>query len=77
MTSHIIAIYIILSLNPWSNCYNPAHKPIVLHKIRVHANVDGNEQTNTLIKQRCKLDHRFATTPYEHALPTPYHLYIN
>ena len=50
---------------------------IVPHKIRVHANVDGNEQTNAVIKQRCKLDHRFATTLYEHALPTPYHLQIN
>jgi hypothetical protein len=33
MTSHIIAIYINLSLNPWSNCYNPAHKLLYFTKL--------------------------------------------
>ena len=45
-----------------------------LHKVKSHANINGNEQTNTLAKLGCKLNHRDAAMPHEHAHLTPYYL---
>ena len=28
-----------------------------LHKVRAHANIDGNEQADKLAKQGCEFDH--------------------
>ena len=45
-----------------------------LHKVKAHANVNGNVQANTLTKIGCELDHRDAAMRHEHAHPTPYYL---
>ena len=57
------------SLNPWSQCHNPAHKS-------PHANINGNEQVDKLAKLGCELDHRDPAMPHEHAHPTSYYLQI-
>jgi ribonuclease HI len=44
-----------------------------LHKVKAHANMNGNEQANTLAKIGCELDHK-DVMPHEHAHPTPYYL---
>ena len=46
-----------------------------LHKVQAHANINGNEQGDTLAKLRCELDHRDAAMPHEHARYTPYYLH--
>ena len=45
-----------------------------LHKVKARANINGNEQVDTLAKLGCGLDHRDAAMPHEHAHPTPYYL---
>ena len=45
-----------------------------LHKIKAHTNIRKNDQADALAKRGRELDHIDATTPYEHAHPTPYHL---
>ena len=44
-----------------------------IHKIKTHANINGNEQANALAKRGRVLDHKDAATPYKHAHPTPYY----
>ena len=44
-----------------------------LHKIKAHANINGNEHAYTLAKRGRKLDDGDVATPYEHAHPTPYY----
>jgi hypothetical protein len=44
-----------------------------LHKVRAHTNIKGIEE-DTLAKWGCKLDHKNAEAPPEHAYPTPYYL---
>ena len=45
-----------------------------VHKVRAHANINGNEQAYTLAKIGCEPDHRDVAMPHEHARPTPYYL---
>jgi hypothetical protein len=45
-----------------------------LHKIKAHTNIGGNDQADALSKLRRELDHRDASSPYDHAQPTPYYL---
>jgi hypothetical protein len=49
-------------------------QPTTLHKIKAHANIEGNDIADALAKQGRELDHRDANAPYEHAHPTPYYL---
>ena len=44
-----------------------------IHKVRAHANIDGNEQADKLAKRGRKLEHEDAEHPYEHAHPAPYY----
>ena len=37
-------------------------KITTLHKVKAHANINGNEQADTLATLGCKLDHRDAPT---------------
>ena len=45
-----------------------------LHKVKAHANINGNEQADTLAKIGCEFDHRDAVMPHEHAHPSPCYL---
>ena len=45
-----------------------------LHKVKAHANINGNEQVDALAKTSCELEHRDAVMPHEHVHPTPYYL---
>ena len=38
-----------------------------VHKVKLHANINENEQANTLAKLECELDHRDAAMPHKHA----------
>ena len=44
-----------------------------LHKVRAHANIDGNEQADKLAKEGREKSHKNAKDPYEHAHATPYY----
>jgi hypothetical protein len=46
----------------------------ILHKVKAHTNINGNEQADTLAKLGCELDYRDVVATYEHAHPTPYYL---
>ena len=46
---------------------------ITLHKVRAHANIEGNEKANELAKLGRVKDHREAKHPYEHAHATPFY----
>lgn len=48
-----------------------------LHKIRAHANIDGNEQAYKLAKLGCKLDHQDGIAPHKHVHPTPQYFQNN
>ena len=45
-----------------------------LHKVKAHANINGNEQAETLAKIGCELDHKDVVMPHKHAHSTPYYL---
>ena len=45
----------------------------ILHKVRAHANIDGNEKADELAKLGRVKDHREAKHPYEHAHATPFY----
>jgi hypothetical protein len=49
-------------------------QPTTLHKLKAHANIEGNNIAYTLAKLGRELYHIDAATPYEHAHPTPYYL---
>ena len=44
-----------------------------LHKVRAHANIDGNEKADELAKLGRVKDHRVAKHPYEHPHATPFY----
>ena len=44
-----------------------------LHKVRPHANIEGNEKADELAKLGRVKDHREAKHPYEHAHATPFY----
>jgi hypothetical protein len=50
-------------------------QPTTLHKIKAHANIEGNDLADALAKQGRELDHRDDDAPYEHAHPSPYYLH--
>ena len=43
------------------------------HKVRAHANIDGNEQADKLAKEGREKSHKNAKHPYEHAHAIPYY----
>ena len=43
-----------------------------LHKVRAHANIDGNEKADEPAKLRRVKDHQEAKHPYEHAMVPPF-----
>ena len=43
---------------------------ITLHKVKAHANINGNKQADALANWGHELDYRDATTRYEHAHST-------
>lgn len=47
-------------------------QPTSLHKVRAHANIQGNEQADTLAKAGRAKEHRNAEFPHEFAHSTPY-----
>ena len=51
---------------------NPRTQTTTFYKVRVHVNLDGNEQADALAKLGCKKNHINATTPYEHTTSTYY-----
>ena len=44
-----------------------------LHKVRAHANIEGNEKADELAKLGRVKDHREAKHPYEHTHATPFY----
>ena len=55
----------------------PCTQIITIHKVKAHANIDGNEQADALAKLKHTKYRQNATTPYGRAHSTPYNLQRN
>ena len=50
-------------------------QPIVLHQVKVHANITGNEIVDVSVKSEHTKPLSLSNEPYEHAYSTPYYLH--
>jgi hypothetical protein len=50
-------------------------QPTILHKVKAHANITGNEIVDALAKRGHRKPHSLPNEPHEHAHSTPYYLH--
>ena len=48
-------------------------QPTTLYKVRAHANIEGNEKVDELVKEGREKEHTGAINPHEFAHSTPYY----